>query len=622
MKYLTLFFLLISNQLFPQTFTERKLNTTIQEVTVFLQGAQITRFGKLDIPIGKSIIRIESLSPHIDDKSIQVNANGNFTVLSINHKFNYLAKLDKGEKIDSLKSLIKSLYFDISSNSMRLEVLQEKQSLLNANKNLGGQNSGASIVQLKQALEFYEKELSTIKSEELKTRLKTDELKEQKTRLEQQIAEFTRQDDLPTGEIEIRIDSKGTSQGEFNITYLVANAGWYPKYDVRVENISKPLELKYKADVYQNTGVDWENVKMIFSNGNPNQSGVAPELQTWHLNYARNTIYNTPNHGVVSNSVRNVSGKILSEDGEPLPGANVVVKGSTIGTISDVEGNYSLTLPNGATHIVVSFIGYFDQEMPITSSKINIKMEPDAQALEEVVVIGYGVAGRSSGDQAFLRKSTTKEAEVITTSTIENQTTVHFEVETPYSIKSNGEMLSVNLNAFEMETIYEYYAVPKLDKDAFLIARIVDWDQFNLLEGEANLYFEDAYVGRSILNARSLTDTLNISLGRDKNIVIGRTKIEEFSKKRTVGSNKVESRGFEIIARNKKSQPIKLTLFDQIPVSAISDISVSATDLTNGKLQEKTGEVIWEIELNPQEQVDLKLGYEVKYPKRENVYLE
>ena len=243
--------------------------------------------------------------------------------------------------------------------------------------------------------------------------------------------------------------------------------------------------------------------------------------------------------------------------------------------------------------------------------------------LSEVVVVGYGterdLQGRASGIQIRGNKSLAKS---ITTTVVENQTTVEIEVTTPYSIKSNGEKLQVDLRKHQIEALYEYYAIPKLDKDAFLIARIINWDQYNLLEGEANLYFENAYVGRSILDAKSLEDTLTISLGRDKNIVIGREKNEEFSKKRTIGSNVVETRSFKIIARNKKSQSIKLTVFDQIPVSVISDIIVSPLELTKGQLDVKTGKVTWELNIDGQQQKDIILQYEVKYPKREKIILE
>ncbi|WP_258103159.1 DUF4139 domain-containing protein [Marinoscillum sp. MHG1-6] len=633
MKYLTLFALLFAQQVFSQTFTERDLNTSIKEVTVYLQGGLVSRNGKAEIYPGKSTLKMSGLSPHIDEKSIQVKANGNFTVLSVNHKLSYLNQLKMDERIEKLNATIESIDYEISNHNSRLEILKEKQSLLNENKKLSGESSGVSVIQLKQAIDFYDRELSAIKKEEIDTRIKIRELQEGRTQISQEIADTRNKDHLPTGEIEIRIESKQRTSGEFKITYLVANTGWYPKYDVRVVNVEKPLELTYKADVYQNTGVNWDNVKLKLSNGNPNQTGVAPQLRPWYLNYARNAMINRNTYGVMSGRVGTVYGRVTDETGQPLPGATVHVKGTTVGAVTDLNGNYSITLPNNASSLQISFVGYLSQSLPINSNNISTTLHPDVQSLDEVVVVGYGeqsktpsmrIRGARSMAQAqeYEYEAYEPVADMVATTTIENQTTVEFEVDEPYSIKSNGEKLTVDLNNYEIETQYEYFAVPKLDKDAFLIARIVNWNQYNLLEGEANLYFEDTYVGRSILDARSLDDTLNISLGRDKSIVIGRTKVDDFSKRRTIGSNKVESRGFEIMVRNKKSQGIKLTLFDQIPIAAISDITVTPTELSKGKINDHNGELTWELELKPQQQTKLNLSYEVKYPKYEKVVLE
>lgn len=617
---------LIISDLFSQAFKEKELKTEINEVTVFLNGAQIFETGSVTIPTGRTILRVKNLSPYLDDKSIQVKAEGDFTILSVNHKFNFLNELKKNEKIDSLQKLADALELAISRDNARLAVLKEKQSLLNENKNLGGQTSGATIAQLKQAIEFYEAEISKIKEEEIKTNKDIDLKKKEQGKIDQQLKELNEMSSLPSSEIEIRVSSDNQITSKISLTYLVANAGWYPKYDIRVENIKSPLELTYKAEVFQNTGVDWKNVKLRFSNGDPNQSGVLPELKTWNLNYARNTTFESSINGIVS-SIRNVRGTVIGEeDGKPLPGVNVVVNGTTIGTVTDVNGNYSLTLPNNASTLTFSFIGLVTQEVPISRPDISVRMQPDVTQLSEVVVTGYGVEknlqGRVPGVQIRGEKSILKTAKTVPTTVIENQTTVELEVSTPYSIKSNGEKLLVDLKRHQIEAIYEYYAVPKLDKDAFLVAQIINWDQYNLLEGEANLYFEDAYVGRTILDAKSLQDTLGISLGRDKNLVIGREKNEQFSKRRTIGGNLVETRGFKIIARNKKSQPIKLTIFDQIPLSVVSDIVVSPIELTSGQLDVKTGKVTWELTIDGQQQKDINLQYEVKYPKKEKVILE
>ncbi len=612
--YILFFFLFFNQQVFSQTFEERELKTSIEEVTVYLQGGLLSRTGKIDLPTGKSILKVKSLSPHIDDKSINVKATGNFTILSVNHRLNYLNRLQTDARVDSLKNQIKKFDLEITKLQSRLEILSEKQNLLDKNKKLGGETSGATLNQIREAVEFYDKELSSIKAEEIDTKIAIGDLKEEKASIEKEISDVKTSDQLPTGEIEIRIDAPQRTNADFKISYLVSNSGWFPKYDVRVTHIDQPLILLYKADVYQNTGVDWVNIKLKLSNGNPRQSGVAPELQTWYLNFARNNRRFSMDERAIPVSVNQVSGTVTDINGEPLPGANIMVKGSTIGTAADRNGNYSLTLPKTATHLVVSYVGFNVQEVPITSSNLNVRLVPGTQNLSEVVVSGYAVDSKISSPQ--------EEADHLSVTTVENQTTVEFEVEGAYSIQSNNELLSVDLNSYEIEAGYEYQAVPKLEKDAFLIAKISNWDQYKLLQGEANLYFEDSYVGRTILDASSLRDTLNLSLGRDKGIVIDREKISEYSKRRTIGSNKIESRGFKILARNSKSQPITLILFDQIPLSVNNDISVSPQELSNGKLDEKTGLITWRLELKPKEMAELNLNYEVKYPKDETVYLE
>ena len=625
MRPLTLILLLLTTWAFGQPFTNRTLSNKIEQVTIFLEGAQVTRTGNITLPTGKSTIQLKDLSPYIDGKSVQVKATGSFTVLSVNHNLNYLSPLRKDERVDSITRATEKLELQVTKLKSRKSVLAEKHSLLNTNKKLGGE-SGTSLTELKQAIVFYDEALSRIKTEELSLDEKIDDLNDQLERLYAELALTRNLKDHPTGEVLIKVEAKTSTKASFEVSYFVGNAGWHPKYDIRVENVEKPLQVIYKADVFQSTGVSWDNVKLKPSNANPNQSSTAPQLYTWFLNYTRNTrpitraVYNE-----VSNNIRTVTGTIVDETGEPLPGVNVVIKGTTVGTVSDLDGHYSITVPHGVNTIVYSFIGMNSQELPINSGRMDVNMEADVQQLSEVVVTGYG---RQRPSFNFRSKKADdyeyeyEEAKPISTTTIQNQTSVEFEIDEPYTVPSSGEKQSVHINTLAVEALYEYYAVPKIDKDAFLIARLLNWDQYNLLEGEANLYLENSYVGRTILDARSLSDTLDLSLGRDKSIVIARNKVDTYSKRKVIGGNKIESRGFEIVVRNNKSQNINLTLFDQIPVPAISDISVSATDLSKGKLEELTGEVTWKLDLTPKEQKELKFAYEVKYPKHERITLE
>jgi uncharacterized protein (TIGR02231 family) len=142
------------------------------------------------------------------------------------------------------------------------------------------------------------------------------------------------------------------------------------------------------------------------------------------------------------------------------------------------------------------------------------------------------------------------------------------------------------------------------------------------LEGESNLYFEDGFVGRSILNAAALQDTLQISMGRDRSIVMQREKVDQYSKKRTIGSNITESRGYEISLKNNKSQAVTLLVKDQVPVSVNSNVIVTPGELNGGTLDPTTGILTWEVTLAPGAQQKLNFQYEVKYPKGERIILE
>ncbi|MBN7809618.1 mucoidy inhibitor MuiA family protein [Algoriphagus sp. H41] len=623
--------LFFSGLVLAQDLTETTFTSSIQEVTLFLSGAQVFEKAQGSIPAGESLILIKGLSPYLDEKSIQAKGSGNFTIQAVNKRLDFLSEKEVNTKVKALEDQIKAIQTNQTKENTRLEILAEKASLLDANKNLGGTQAGTNVAELRAAMDFYETELTKISTERAQINASLQKENEEIIRLQNQIRAMLESENKSTSEIRIRVKAPAAGTASFELNYLVANAGWYPKYDVRVKNVSSPLALNYKAEVYQNTGVDWKNVKLRFSNANPNQSGQAPQLEKWELNYARLTTFN-PRTQVFGS----VAGRLTSSfDGSPLPGATVMVEGTTIGTVTDTNGNYSLTLPGGANQLVASFIGYQTRTMPINSSTINISLNENLIAVSDEVVVGYDVEleralqGKVAGINISGRErrmnspaETVMVASAIATEVIENQTTVEIEVTEPYSIKSNGEKTLVDLKAYGVPAVYRYAVIPKLDSDAFLIAEIADWSQYSLLEGESNLYFEDGFVGRSILNASALEDTLLVSMGRDRSIAIQREKIEEYSKKRSIGSNITESRGYEISLRNNKSQPVTLKVEDQIPVSVNSSISVSPIQLSSGSLDPQTGKVTWEITLAPGEQKKLSLQYEVKYPKNERVILD
>ncbi|MEK6479464.1 TonB-dependent receptor [Catalinimonas sp. 4WD22] len=91
-----------------------------------------------------------------------------------------------------------------------------------------------------------------------------------------------------------------------------------------------------------------------------------------------------------------ISGQVLAPDETPIPGVNVVVKGSNQGTVTDIDGNYNIGVPSENDTLIFSFVGYANQEIPISGrSTIDVTLQEDVEELSEVVVVGYGTQRKS-----------------------------------------------------------------------------------------------------------------------------------------------------------------------------------------------------------------------------------
>ena len=173
-----------------------------------------------------------------------------------------------------------------------------------------------------------------------------------------------------------------------------------------------------------------------------------------------------------------------------------------------------------------------------------------------------------------------------------------------------------------LNALYEYFTIPKLESSAYLTAKITGWQELNLLPGEASLFFEGTYLGNSLLDVLSAGDTLNLSLGKDKSVVIKRTLMKDYSSKRFLGNNKSDSRKYEISVRNNKQQPVKIIVEDQFPVSTDKDIEVDKLSYENGKLDDDTKKISWTFSIDSKKENKLEMGYTVKYPKDKVLQLD
>ncbi|MCC6684457.1 MAG: DUF4139 domain-containing protein [Bacteroidia bacterium] len=208
----------------------------------------------------------------------------------------------------------------------------------------------------------------------------------------------------------------------------------------------------------------------------------------------------------------------------------------------------------------------------------------------------------------------------VTGGTTVNQTAsnIEFDIANPYTITPDGNPQTVDIRTVDLQAKYGYIVTPKLDKDAFLVARIIGDNNLYNLRGAANIYFEGTYVGQTEINPGA-TDTLELSLGRDKRISVERVQVKEFSSKSKVGGNIKESSTWEITIRNSKKEPIEILIEDQIPVSQNKDITVEATNTGNAQYNTETGKLSWFFTIQSSQTQKIRFSFDVKYPKDKQI---
>lgn len=602
---------------------QNKVKTTAEKVMLFIDGAQVTRTRQVDIPAGTSTLIFTGLSPYMDAQSMQVSAKGKLTVTAVNQQYNYTDSASVSQKQQSLQEELKKTEKQQKEQKAELGLINAEYEILKTNCSVSNKNTATSLATIKEVNQYYSTQLKTLKSKELAINEKIEELTRKQEQLNAELAQLSGKSLTPMSEIAVNVNAPAACKATFTLNYYVKNAGWFPSYDVRSGSLSEPISIVYKANIFQNTKEDWKNVELSLSSSNPTTGSVAPKLATYWLDYG----LAAPRYSLNQNG-NSVSGVVLDSGREPIIGANVMIPGTTIGTITDVNGKYSITIPNGQNQLQFSFIGFQTQTRDIRGNIMNVVLQEDMQMLEEVVVVGYGTEASASSHRPStksIKKAAAIEEEASMALNVEQtqgQMGYEFEIKIPYTIPSDSKPVVAEIGHYEIPASYTYQSTPKIDKDAFLIAQVTDWEKLHLLEGEANVYFENTFIGKSIMNVSQQSDTLSFSLGRDKRIMIQRTKENEYTSRKFIGSSQTQSIAWKLSVRNTRPEPVTLTLYDQLPVSRNNNITVTAEEISGGTLDEAKGIITWQMTLQPGEQRELPLRYKVKYPKGRNLLIE
>ena len=568
------------------------VGSSLKTVTVFRTGAEMEHLAIASLKSGDNELVIEGISSYLDINSIQVKCPAAVTILGVEFNNNYLGEENISPAVKILKDSLEHVNLDIEKNNILINTSTELLDVLRSNRDIKGTQAGLSVAELTKLMNYYKAKSIEVQTDLITLREKRTKLGNIAEKIRTQIGEEQKKNTKSGGRITLQLSVALAGSYDFDISYITQNAFWTPYYDIKSDNIKSPLKFSYKAKISQTTGIDWKKVKLSLSTASPKSFGNAPVLKTWFLSYIDPVNVMTKelekSNTITSNNNR------YQYDMAPGVSSDIRLRGTT--AISSAEPLY---IVNGT----------------IMSSSDFSKLNKDNIKSIEVLQSDKATAiyGSRAKDGAIV--ITLKEGLEDYISVTQNELDITYDISLPYDVPTNGKPQIATLKETSVPAIYKYYAVPRLDKDAYLLAEIPDWQALNLLPGEANIILEGTYIGKSFIDPSNTSDTLNLTLGTDKRVVIKKEKVTDFSSVKFLGSNKLQTITYDITVRNNKNEPINLILKDQYPISMNKEIEVKLLDSDNGTINEEIGVITWQLNIPAGKNAKHRISYSVKYPK-------
>lgn len=536
------------------------IKSTLNEATVYSQGAQLHHKASYTIKAGITEISIEGISSYIDPKSLQVKATGNVVIIDSKYTLFYPqpeVKANEGipakivKEMAQLTDSLELLGFDLKEIQDEIAIYKAAQNIISMNGAVRGSGKvNDSINLLKQTVEYYTNKMNEIN----KKLLALEKKKKDKEKVQQRLQ--VRYDNLqnyqnqtydakkyaPIPRVVITLSAAEAASGKIAFSYLVSQAGWVPLYDIRSDSQTGKISLTYKAQVFQNSGIDWDNIKLNISTNNPYANKTKPELNPWYIDYYA------------------YKRKMELEE--------ISVKGAR-------------AIPQAA----------FNQGFMLDdATNKNLEEKPALGADQFTTVVHQLIAAE-------------------------------FKIDLPYSIKSNNEKNLVLIKNSDLNTTFKYYSVPKVDPGVYLVAQMTKLDELQLVPASANIFFDGSYIGETYLDPTSMDDTLNLSLGKDPNIVVKRTLLKQKSKDKVVQDKRERTFSYQIEVQNNKSSAIQLIIQDQVPMTTNNDITIELLEKDSARELPGNGILEWDYKLKPGENKKLEFSFKVKHPKDQQINL-
>ena len=415
-----------------------------------------------------------------------------------------------------------------------MKTLDEEVNLLQANRKIAQEGVKITVSDLAEMTDFVHHRIKRAWEQQVELNTTINKLNEKIEQLEKQLDEENASATRESGRVVLSLFTEQAIEATISLSYMTPDAGWTPVYDLRAEKVGEPVQLTYKASVWQDSGIHWDEVPLTLSTGNPSQGAQAPSLHPWYLH----------------------------------------------------------------------------QQMPVQTDVLYECCE----AVDAAAPIAAGI---------MQERSLRKKKAVVSSETLAQHVTTHaqgihveFEIDIPYSIPCDRKAHMVMIQTTAVPARYYYVLIPKLEKDAFLQARVEDWQNLNLLPGTTSIYFGGTYVGDGMIKLENLKEGLNISLGREKRIIVERTEdVNNSSKAGLLGGGIQRTLAYTIQIHNTRPDTAQIVVKDQLPVSQNKEITLVELNLANAKHNEKTGELEWERTLATAEKCEIAFSYSIRFPK-------
>ena len=262
-----------------------QLPMNLTHVTAFLRGAELFSSGTVEIPGGESEVVLTQVASSMNEQSLSVSASNGVTILSASVETDYLEDGVLTVTAKKLREKLNATRVERGRLAVQVKALEEQVNTLQANRQLAPEGSrvAVSVSELGAIVDFIANRAEKAWNTQIDLNVAIEKLDEEIEALGAQLEEENGKDAPAVGKVVLKLLTDKPTKTEIRLSYVTFEAGWAPAYDLRVDEIGAPVHLVYKARVFQNSGVHWEDVLLTLSTGNPSQGVQVPVLYPWYI---------------------------------------------------------------------------------------------------------------------------------------------------------------------------------------------------------------------------------------------------------------------------------------------------------------------------------------------------